>query len=746
MARFFFFNVVVCLSLASSGLSARLPLDSLDHARIRARASKISPCGQIASLAPDWAKHPDIGPVVPAKLAYECLTSVPFNQTAAATLVNGIKLFVDFHSTTAICKNPPPDFVAKVRPGYDIYGELEKVRAKVASKSYANEHAFGMAIVELFTFAHDTHFQYLPDIAGTAFAFHRDSPSLVSVSSSKDSLPEIYSYRDLLREQLGDKSFKASPVTHINGRDVQSYINDWSKWSSFTDLDAAYNAQFLILAGGNTNSRSFLSGAFKSCGETTAIYDGPTTEYRFANGTTTSFDNLADVFLPFDGITDGESMYQAYFTTPKRSSNESSDGSSDASSGSSDGSSGSSDGSDGQNQTPTPEPLEGYPPAIFSDPVNNVGGYYPDGDYSDVAVLSIPTFDNNNDVVNGFYDMTKKFITGAKAAGKKKLIIDLSSNSGGSISNTFLLFKILFPHGKDQSSALRIRANEATNTPFNAKVDKDLQGKNFADSSAFLRPGVTQNGASFTNLFYHDLTNPWAFDAGNYYASYVKAQQPFAASDIVLVTNGICSSSCASFVELMRSIYNVQTVALGGRPRQGLMQAVGGSKGTQSLDWVQAYFNVDASINNLSTREESDRLIKSPLGKYLTDGVVAIERQAGGSISNINFIDAIREGDKSNTPLHFVYQPADCRILYSKAMYIDVSNGWKAVADTAWGGKSHCSAGSLGGHGKSRRDLHKRELTAEEKAHTEKVQAWRRNLKPEDFSADSKVRKNLARF
>ncbi|KAI1560845.1 Peptidase-S41 domain containing protein, partial [Pyrenophora tritici-repentis] len=706
----------------------------------------------------------------------QCLNSVPFNQTAAATLVNGIKLFVDFQSTTAILKNPPQDFVAKVRPRYDIYGELEKVRAKVASRSYASEHAFGMDLVKIFTFAHDDLFQFVPDIAATHFAFRRTAPSLVSVASSKDSLPEIYSYRDIMQENLGKSSFKASPITHINGRDVQSYLHDWSKWTYYTDLDAAYNAQFTTQAGSFSDSMMFIMGAFKSGGETNSVYDGPTTEYRFANGTSKSYENMANVYASFDGITDGASLYQAYFTTPKRVSQDSSNGTSNGTSNESSG------GSGDQNKTSTPEPMEGYPPPIvWDDPVNMlISGYYLDGHYSNVAVLSVPTFRSGAEPIDGFYNTVEKFITKAKADGKKKLIIDLSTNPGGLVPNAFNLFKILFPHGRDQSSTLRVRANNATKlviekmtklgekfpptrdiTPkyngledtnfytsniFNAHTVKNSQGKNFANAKAFFGPGVTQNGVSFTNLFRYDLTTPWSFDIGDHrYASYAKQQQPFAASDIVILTNGLCSSTCASFVELMRSIQNVKTVVIGGRPGKDPMQAVGGSKGIQQMSWEVIYYNLQASIENLSTREEADWLSKSPLGKYLTDGLTTLYRAAAGSVSNINLVDAIREGDSSNTPIQFVYQPANCRIMYTKEMYVDVSTSWKAVADSAWGGKNHCTTGSLGGHGKSRRDLYKRELTAEEKVHTEKVQAWRRNLKLEDFSIDE-PRKKLPRF
>ena len=62
---------------------------------------------------------------------------------------------------------------------------------------------------------------------------------------------------------------------------------------------------------------------------------------------------------------------------------------------------------------------------------------------------------------------------------------------------------------------------------------------------------------------------------------------------------------------------------------------------------------------------------------------------------NVNFRDGIRDADLPNAqdiPLQFVYEAADCRILYTKEMTVDVTAIWKAAADTAFSGKQplHC--------------------------------------------------------
>jgi len=63
----------------------------------------------------------------------------------------------------------------------------------------------------------------------------------------------------------------------------------------------------------------------------------------------------------------------------------------------------------------------------------------------------------------------------------------------------------------------------------------------------------------------------------------------------------------------------------------------------------------------------------------------------------VNARDGIRKGDAGQTPLQFVYQPADCRIYYTPEMVIDETAVWKTVADTAFNGISHCVAGSYPG-------------------------------------------------
>jgi len=92
-----------------------------------------------------------------------------------------------------------------------------------------------------------------------------------------------------------------------------------------------------------------------------------------------------------------------------------------------------------------------------------IGGYYFEGDeYSDVAVLSVPSFVSLDSAEISFQAVGKQFISTAKAAGKTKFIIDVSANGGGTILQGYDLFKQLFPSILPYG-ATRFRAFESTN-------------------------------------------------------------------------------------------------------------------------------------------------------------------------------------------------------------------------------------------------------------------------------------------
>jgi hypothetical protein len=104
--------------------------------QLQARQNASSPCAVVASSV---AAQTIAVPTVSAQLAYDCITSVPFNQSAALALVDGIVPYVRWQSTTAYLKDPPKEYVEKIQDPVDLWGDLEVIREKVVNGSYDNE-------------------------------------------------------------------------------------------------------------------------------------------------------------------------------------------------------------------------------------------------------------------------------------------------------------------------------------------------------------------------------------------------------------------------------------------------------------------------------------------------------------------------------------------------------------------------------------------------------------------------------
>ncbi|RMZ68665.1 peptidase s41 family [Pyrenophora seminiperda CCB06] len=746
------FNIVACLSLASIALSSPL---SPNFQQRNYNAS--TPCAQVgAAIA---GKNVTQGVTVPAALAYECITSVPFNQTAALALVDGVVPYFKFQSNTVWLADPPAEYAEKVQPATNIWDGLKRIREKVVAGDYDNEYEFGFELYRLLQMSHDGHFIFVPDIIGTVFTFARPLP-IVSVSSDGQKLPDVYAYPDVLSELSGNATFTPSPITHIDDQDAQKFLENWAQYGSLQDRDALYNNVFYELAAVSYGTGGPGIGTFAGSGRGRWIYPGASTKLTFANGTSQTYDNFAKVLIPFDGISDGESLYKLWFTGNQP---------------------GSETTTNSTSATPTPSatpsakpvppiPAPGYPPPVLREEHNLIGGYYLEDDYSDVAVLSVPSFVGIDNAAVGFQATAEKFLAAAKAAGKKKLVIDVSANGGGTILLGYDLYKLLFPDKIDHAAADRFRAHEATelltktfsqaaegiprvynpdnktlsdlednvvSALFNYRGNLDINLKNFESWQEFYGPGLEQKGDNFSSLFRWNLSDVLIpLNSGGVYvhgygplSNYTQA--PFAAEDVVVVTDGYCASTCTIFSELMRQRAGVKYISLGGRSREGITQAVGGVKGTNDYPWTYIQSLAQYAVDELSSTEEGAQLNKTELGKFYDN--TPMIRGAVGIPMNVNFRDGIRDGDKSETPLQFIYEPADCRILYTKAMTVDVTAIWKAVADTTWGSVNHCVAGNLSAYATL---TSKREMSVSERSHSKRMANWRASLKAADYPLD----------
>lgn len=380
-------------------------------------------------------------------------------------------------------------------------------------------------------------------------------------------------------------------------------------------------------------------------------------------------------------------------------------------------------------------PVTVYPKPVIRDRFNLISGYYINSTIGDVAVLFIPTFSTTEPYYDGsvlpdnaaleFSTVASKFMQKAKRDGKKKIIIDVSGNNGGTFTSGEDLYKLFFPD-QDIYTATRFRAHKSIELATKAigvlpksfliqedsgafdfisyrTVVKPDQKTSFPSQQALYGPHTVRNG-SYSSIYANgnltiDSTNKTPIHGYGVFADAPthRSRQPYETEDILILTDGYCLSTCASFVNLMKNFAGVKSIAFGGRPHFGPMTAVGGVKGAQSLDLesLDSYFvELPHQIMRnyttaLSITEQRTFNQTAPIGsKHLPLAL---------SNLNVNFRNAYSPGDH-DTPLQFVSEAADCRLFYTADTLFNPERLWAAAADAMWG-CDQCVQGSQNGPG-----------------------------------------------
>lgn len=151
------------------------------------------------------------------------------------------------------------------------------------------------------------------------------------------------------------------------------------------------------------------------------------------------------------------------------------------------------------------------------------------------------------------------------------------------------------------------------------------------------------------------------------------------------MTDGTCASTCFIFAELMKK-QGVRSIAFGGRPQYGPMQALGGVKGGQylPLPLLHRYISNAHDLAVNASKAGSPILTPAQLARFQElappDPTNLSLRLNRLDATGVNFRNAYREGDAA-TPLQFVYEAADCRRFYTADNYLRPATSWLAAAD-----------------------------------------------------------------
>ncbi|GKU03724.1 peptidase s41 family protein [Fusarium langsethiae] len=696
------------LALAGVGFAALEPRQIMHQARhqpsfITSRDlsnAKSAPCKFISQTYEevDTPGKPVIL-AIPPSVGIACLMSVPLDKKRDLELLDYLEPLIGFQSTLEILADPPEEYLF---PGVDVLGGFDIIRSKLENNKYKTQYEVMADLRSIFAAAYDGHFDYPPALLN-AFMYVRRGIDFESVSSNGIRLPYIFSRIDSDRGNHGLLDYTPSAVKSIDGTPIVEWLEeDASRLTAGAqDPDAQYNALFSSVprnAAGSSPSTLITQ------------YEIPDTyTIEFHNGTKKVVQNEI-VILPtvdFSGIESGEDFHQYIEVMPtnmtskepvneRRSTQESS------------------------------KFIPGYPIPIAKHSANSIAAYFLDGKgYEDTAVLSILSFAPLGlDLANpppGFR-LTKFILEGqavvlelirkAKAAGRDKLIIDMSANGGGSVVLAQLIYRLLFPDGKFTGWD-RYRANAALEAASEADYDSlvgalitrsnyypvGVDGKAIETGKDFFGP-YTVKGENVTAAFQTDKTVPWEPSIPAYINGFdpeMKAlveEAPFKPEDILIVTDGICASACGILTGLLTRNYDIRTLALGGRPLKQAMQAMGGVKGTL-LNFNQDIVSAMAQVQAGASADKEALSI-------LSDASASIPSSSNPPLlplpnaGRVNSLNGYTEDNLKGYPVQFRYEAANCRLFYTQLMSASPTAIWRRARGVAWN-EEPCVPGSTTG-------------------------------------------------
>ncbi|KAL2291764.1 hypothetical protein FJTKL_11958 [Diaporthe vaccinii] len=674
----------------------------------------------VASSARSQSTEPACGQLVNAlggqdvfnaSLVYDCLTSVPFNAAVATRFIAYWNDTLRFQSTLTYLKNPPAEYQ---QPAVDLLAGLSELQNAVESGAFKNQYEFEVALQLLLVSAHDAHL-YLN--AGILAAFTFASPyDIVSLSTDGIELPKVYLAADVYNSN-SFTSYQPSAVKSINDQDVTTYLDAFATNNSYGSTEGHADWNQLMLSGAQD-----VQGYFNSFSGNTLFYPGDNISFTFENGTTI-IDKYLGVYWsqgPTGPLATGGDFYNFFVlgfwpaSYDPSSDDEGADGNASTTGSFSSATAAATATGTAAISTPTPTGWGAsefwYPPnADVAQPdLGTYGGGYITGyllNTSATSVLSIPSFDMFGEALSTAQTAVNQFINMSKLGNVEKIVIDLQQNTGGEVLLALDVFKRFFPN-IDPYGASRMRAHHAADVMGNSLTEyyaglstssPDYEtlaadewiatprlnaetGVSFTSWAEFYG-SYEYNGDSFTakqryNLSSEVFTSSAIGEEYDSFAVYNPAPQsspPYPAEDIILLTDGICGSSCALFVEMMHHQAGVKVVAVGGRPTTGPMQGVAAGRGARSYSLSVLDANIGFAQDLLASAGSPD--VNFLPNRSTANDVYIVD-------AGVNLRDQVRQDDE--TPLQFTYEAADCRIFWTPKTIFNYTALWQYAADAIW--------------------------------------------------------------
>ncbi|KAJ7130238.1 hypothetical protein C8R44DRAFT_775165 [Mycena epipterygia] len=544
--------------------------------------------------------------------ALACLKSFPFNETLRQNvLTHNIARVFDFYTFEDYYLDSPPPFqesTANIRAGL----------AKINTTKYKTDYDFNLDLYNFVTQLNDGHTRWFPDCY-TSFQNLLPAPIVsleVNGIQSVYITPDLVDFVSLLGTAYTDlikidwQRLAGAKVISIEGQEPYSYVDLIAKTVSGNYLDhgvrvnsvfssyrlsgANYSQRFGDLAGPTGVSQNSLT--FKLITVNSTKIETVTVPY-IADFLGVPFTDQASYWAnncAANNATNGVDLKVGAARTLKDNA------------------------SARIRKQPKGNIVDksninavGLPPQ-FEPTLPTVGGdqgvmksYILPG--NETGVMFIGSFEGD---FEGFQTDTVSAISAFKAAGVKKLIIDLSNNGGGFVCLGQFLHQYLagtnFGYPGFQSSS---RANPLARKIVASDIELGLNSSfSFytADNWAFFNgtemptdynymtpdvPIVINGKADVTSQRFHD-TCDLSFEVP------MPATPPFDLENVAIVSNGNCASTCAMFSTLMFERHQTKIAIFGGKPFENVEYK--GMAGNQVLEWT----DLDSEVKTANLKDD----------------------------------------------------------------------------------------------------------------------------------------------
>lgn len=261
-------------------------------------------------------------------------------------------------------------------------------------------------------------------------------------------------------------------------------------------------------------------------------------------------------------------------------------------------------------------------------------------------------------------------ITQLKAAGVQHILIDQSGNRGGYIRGGAIALWSLFPQDlypgfpavfrdldlSRRESDIAAAKNDTGSEYFYGNY-RDLNYQRLTSNAQFMDPPQPQvvNGVqdAYSVPFFDDFGN------GSQLVTNFTTP-PFNGTDIVIIGNGICASTCSIFTSYLFQKHNVRTVSFGGNPVGVRWSVDGGVKGSE----VTSYSTILSELRRAGLSSDPAAPQALPIQAAFT----------------LNYRNAIPYTNTEDHILEYVYEDATQHYQYTASNYNNPQATWEFVA------------------------------------------------------------------